>query len=88
MIHNPTEPVKNEDGTWYENTGIFNYDNPVSRIYECDGTQDVTQLRVNANVTFNPIRELTLNALLPTTAAHRMEATTRQSSTFRTYATA
>lgn len=64
MIHNPTEPVKNEDGTWYENTGIFNYDNPVSRIYECDGTQDVAQLRVNANVTFNPIRELTLNALL------------------------
>lgn len=33
MIHNPTEPIKNADGTWYENTGIFNYDNPLARIY-------------------------------------------------------
>lgn len=63
VIHNPTEPVKNEDGSWYENTGIFEYDNPVARIYECDGKQDISQLRFNANVTFQPIEELTLKAL-------------------------
>lgn len=64
LIHNPTEPVKNADGTWYENTGIFNYDNPVSRINESDGEQKITQLRISSTITFNPIKELTLQALL------------------------
>lgn len=64
MIHNPTEPIKNEDGTWHENTGIFNYDNPLARIYESDGQQDVQQIRASSNITFNPIKELTLNALI------------------------
>lgn len=64
LIHNPTEPIKNADGTWYENTGIFNYDNPVSRINESDGEQKITQLRVSSTITFNPIKELTFKALL------------------------
>lgn len=64
MIHNPTEPVKNEDGTWNENTGIFNYDNPLARIYESDGRQDVQQTRISSNISFNPVKELSLNALL------------------------
>jgi TonB-linked SusC/RagA family outer membrane protein len=64
MIHNPTEPIKNEDGTWHENTGIFNYDNPLARIYESDGQQDVQQTRISSNISFNPIKELSLNALL------------------------
>jgi len=64
LIHNPTEPIKNEDGTWHENTGIFNYDNPISRIYECDGEQNISQIRISSNITYNPIKELTLNALL------------------------
>lgn len=64
MIHNPTEPIKNEDGTWKENTGIFNYDNPLARIYESDGRQDVQQTRISSNISFNPVKELSLNALL------------------------
>lgn len=64
MIHNPTEPIKNEDGTWHENTGIFNYDNPLARIYESDGQQDIQQMRASTNISFTPIKELTLNALL------------------------
>ena len=63
LIHNPTEPIKNADGSWHENTGIFNYDNPVSRIYECDGEQKVSQTRFSSNITLTPIKELTLNAL-------------------------
>lgn len=34
---NPTEPVKNEDGTWYENLSKFEYENPVALLTECDG---------------------------------------------------
>ncbi len=64
LIHNPTESIKNEDGTWTENTGIFNYENPMARLYECDGEQSITQTRFSANITFNPIKELTVNALL------------------------
>lgn len=63
LIHNPTEPIKNADGSWHENTGIFNYDNPVSRIYECDGEQKVSQIRFSSNITLTPIKELTFNAL-------------------------
>ena len=71
LIHNPTEPVKNPDGSWYENTGIFEYDNPVARLYESDGKQDITQLRVNANITFNPIQELSFKALLSYDKTHQ-----------------
>lgn len=63
LIHNPTEPIKNADGSWHENTGIFNYDNPVSRIYGCDGEQKISQTRFSSNITLTPIKELTLNAL-------------------------
>ena len=63
LIHNPTEPIKNVDGSWHENTGIFNYDNPVSRIYECDGEQKISQTRFSSNITLTPIKELTFNAL-------------------------
>lgn len=63
LIHNPTEPIKNADGSWHENTGIFNYDNPVSRIYECDGEQKISQTRFCSNITLTPIKELTFNAL-------------------------
>lgn len=63
LIHNPTEPIKNADGSWHENTGIFNYDNPVSRIYECDGEQKISQTRFSSNITLAPIKVLTFNAL-------------------------
>lgn len=63
LIHNPTEPIKNADGSWHEDTGIFNYDNPVSRIYECDGEQKISQTRFSSNITLTPIKELTFNAL-------------------------
>ncbi len=63
LIHNPTEPIKNADGSWHENTGIFNYDNPVSRINECDGEQKISQTRFSSNITLTPIKELTFNAL-------------------------
>ena len=60
---NPTEPVKNEDGSWYENTSKFEYENPVSKIYEVDGNRKRTTLRMNGSLTYNPIRDLTLQAV-------------------------
>lgn len=64
LIHNPTEPIKNDNGTWYENTGIFNYDNPLARVNEADGRQDAGQIRISSNLSFTPIKPITINALL------------------------
>ncbi len=59
---NPTEPVKNEDGTWYENLSKFEYENPVALIEESEGNYKNTQLRYNLSLVYNPIRDLTLQA--------------------------
>jgi TonB-linked SusC/RagA family outer membrane protein len=63
QIMNPTAPVKNEDGSWYEEPGLFNYENPVSRLYESDGRNKEQFSRMNANITFNPISDLTLTGV-------------------------
>lgn len=60
---NPTEPVKNEDGSWYENLSKFEYENPVSKIYEVDGKRKNTTLRLNGGLTYTPIEGLTLQAI-------------------------
>lgn len=63
QIMNPTAPVKNEDGSWYEEPGLFNYENPVSRLEESDGRNKVQFSRLNANVVYNPIKDLTINGI-------------------------
>ena len=63
LIFNPTSPTKNADGTWFQQTSNFNYENPLSRIYESDGkTQSVTN-RMSANISFTPIDGLKFNGL-------------------------
>lgn len=63
LIRNPTEPVRNDDGSWYEVPGNFNYDNPVSRLQESDGENKSQFLRYNARLTYEPIENLKLTAL-------------------------
>ncbi len=59
---NPTEPVRNEDGTWYENLSKFEYENPVALLTECDGDVKNTHFQWIAGVTYNPVRDVTLQA--------------------------
>lgn len=63
MLHNPTDPVKNEDGSWYENVNKFEYENPLARLYECYGNVKNTEMRYNGNIVYNPIKDLTLSAV-------------------------
>ncbi len=58
---NPTDPVKNADGTWNENLSKFEYENPVALLEECDGNVKKNELRFNGNLVYNPIKDLTLN---------------------------
>ncbi|WP_321370022.1 TonB-dependent receptor [uncultured Draconibacterium sp.] len=62
-IYNPTAPITNPDGTWYENPGAFNYDNPVARIKESNGEDRSQWSRLNGTVIINPFEGLTLKGL-------------------------
>ncbi|MFC6102169.1 SusC/RagA family TonB-linked outer membrane protein [Olivibacter domesticus] len=63
LIRNPTAPIYDAEGNWQEQTGLFEYENPLSRLYESDGKQDSTEMRYNGNISYNPIKDLKLNAL-------------------------
>lgn len=63
LIRNPTSPITNPNGSWLEQTSIFNYENPLSRINESDGRTQAVNSRMNANLTFTPVQGLRLNAL-------------------------
>lgn len=60
LIRNPTSPIKNPNGTWYEQTGIFQYENPISRIYESDGKNSNQNTRVSGSLTLTPMRGLVI----------------------------
>ena len=60
---NPSDPVRNEDGTWNENVSKFEYENPLALLYEAEGNVKKTQLRYNGNIVYNPIKDLTLSAV-------------------------
>ena len=66
QIYNPTAPVHDPKGNhkWYENTDIDYYLNPVSLLEETDARKKSQYTQLNANVTYNPISDLTLTALL------------------------
>ena len=58
MMQNPTSPVKNEDGTWFEELTKFDYQNPVSELYESDGQTNEVNTRYKGSVIFTPIKDL------------------------------
>lgn len=63
QIMNPTALVKYDDGTWYEETGLFQYENPVARINESTGENEQQFSRLNANLTYIPFSDLILTGL-------------------------
>ena len=62
LRRNPTDPIKNADGTWHENLNKLGYENPLALIYEADGNTKTTEMRYVSTLTYNPIEDLTLNA--------------------------
>jgi len=63
VIRNPTEPVRNAEGDFYEQTGNFDYENPLALLYESDGEAKNVNSRMNATLTYRPINHLKLSAL-------------------------
>lgn len=67
LIRNPTEPIKNADGTWYENVGKFQYQNPVTMLEETDGKNKERELRLVGSLVYEPIEGLRGKILASTT---------------------
>jgi TonB-dependent starch-binding outer membrane protein SusC len=61
LIRNPTEPIMNQDGSWYENTILYSV-NPLGLIRETFGGSKTVSTRINGSVTFEPIKDLHLKA--------------------------
>ena len=62
IIRNPTEPVMNEDGTWFERDVYF-YDNPVGYIKESEGQNRYRNMRFTGSLVYSPIADLNLKGL-------------------------
>ncbi len=61
ILRNPTEPVKNEDGSYYENLSASNYYNPVALIKAREGSNKGQQTRLTGNITVEPIKNWQTN---------------------------
>lgn len=66
IIRNPTEPIRNEDGTYYENFQVYNYYNPVGMVKERKGEYDSEWTRMTGNITLEPIKGWQTNLMLAT----------------------
>ncbi len=56
LIHNPSEPVYNEDGSYYENFDRFQYYNPVEIQNEYEGNTRTNFWQMAGTVTVEPIK--------------------------------
>jgi TonB-linked SusC/RagA family outer membrane protein len=60
---NPTAPVRLADGSFYQEPNNFEYQNPVSDIYNTDQPQTSFTSKYNATITYLPIVGLRLSAI-------------------------
>lgn len=63
LRQNPTAPVKNPDGTWFQELSKFEYQSPVSDLMESDGKTSEVLNRFNGSVAYLPFKGLKLSAL-------------------------
>lgn len=64
IIRNPSEPIYNEDGTYYENFNRLNYINPVEIQNEYVGDYRDRFYQITGNVTVEPIKGWQTNLML------------------------
>ena len=64
LIHNPSSPVYNEDGSYYEEFSRFQYFNPVAIQNELIGDTRSSYSRLTGNVTIEPIKGWQTNIML------------------------
>lgn len=63
VMQNPTSPVKNANGTWFQELTKFDYESPVSDLYESDGLTNDQNSRYKGSVVYTPISGLKLSGI-------------------------
>ena len=66
LIHNPSSPIYNTDGTYYEEFSRFQYYNPVAIQNELIGDTRSNFTRLTGNITFEPVKGWQTNLMLST----------------------
>ena len=66
IMRNPTEPIYNADGTYYENTSINYYMNPIAILNEHTGEYKTEETRLTGNITVEPIKGWKTNLMIAT----------------------
>jgi TonB-linked SusC/RagA family outer membrane protein len=66
IMRNPTEPIYNSDGSYYENMSINYYMNPIALLKEHKGEYKTENTRLVGNITFEPIKGWQTNLMLAT----------------------
>lgn len=66
LMRNPTEPIYNTDGSYYENTSINYYMNPISLLNEHTGEYKTEDTKLTSNITIEPIKGWQTNLMLST----------------------
>lgn len=64
IIQNPTAPVKDQNGDWFQELTKFEYENPVSNLHESNGLAEEHFTRFNNTITVEPIEGLRATSLL------------------------
>ena len=64
VIRNPSSPIYNEDGTYYEEYSKFQYFNPVAIQNELIGDTRSKHARLTGNVTVEPIKGWKTNLMI------------------------
>lgn len=63
LIYNPTAPIKNQDGSWYEGASSSQWWNPVALLEETKGDNKHTKLRMYGKATIYPFDGLSISIL-------------------------
>lgn len=66
IMRNPTEPIYNADGSYYENMAINNYMNPIAILKEHTGEYKTESTRIVGNIMVEPIKGWQTNLMLST----------------------
>lgn len=62
--YNPTAPVKNPDGSWFENSALSQNQNPVSWLKESYGDNKFQSSRISGSLSWLPVQNLNLKMLV------------------------
>ena len=64
LTYNPTDPIKDANGNWTESPSKTEYFNPLALLWETEGENLSTNLRMFASATFTPIEGLDIKYLV------------------------